>query len=97
MVPTFTDQPFEREILCWEHHGNRGARRGKWKLVAQMHEGWELYDMEADRSEINDQAESNPELVEALSALYHEWAARCDVMEFDDLRALRQPKFRARR
>jgi len=25
------------------------------------------------------------------------WSARCGVMEFDDLRAHRQPKFRARR
>ena len=35
MVPTFTDQSHARGLLCWEHRGNRGARKGKWKLVAK--------------------------------------------------------------
>ena len=41
--------------------------------------------------------EEQPEKVEELKKLYFEWAKRCGVLEFDDLRALRQPKFRARR
>lgn len=72
MVPTFTDQPFSREVLCWEHHGNRGARKGKWKLVAQMHKDWELYDMEEDRSELNHLAAKNLKILEELKSLYFE-------------------------
>jgi len=97
MVPTFTGEPHSREVLFWEHHGNRGARRGRWKLVAQKNREWELYDMVEDRSELNDLASAHAEIVEDLKALYFEWAKRCNVMEFDDLRALRQPKFQARR
>jgi arylsulfatase len=97
MVPTFTGKPHSREVLFWEHHGNRGARRGKWNLVAQKNCGWELYDMVADRSELNDLSAENPKIVEELKALYFDWAKRCNVMEFDDLRALRQPGFRAKR
>jgi len=37
------------------------------------------------------------EKVEELKTLYFAWAERCNVLEFDDLRAHRQPKFRAKR
>jgi len=97
MVPTFSNRPHQRDVLYWEHHGNRGVRKGSWKLVAEKNAPWELYDMEQDRSELNDLAAANPAVVEELAALYFAWAKRCNVMEFDDLRALRQPKFRARR
>ena len=102
MVPTFTNQPHGRETLYWEHHGNRGVRQGKWKLVARQDENnssgpWELYDMGEDRSELHDRATDYPEVVETLKGLYFAWAERCGVWEFDDLRAHRQPKFRARR
>lgn len=97
MVPTFTGEPHGREVLYWEHEGNRGCRRGDWKLVAKKNQPWELYDMKADRSELNDLSAQHPEIVEELKALYFPWAERCNVLEFDDLRAHRQPKFRARR
>ena len=94
MVPTFTDQPHGREVLYWEHHGNRAARRGKWKLVAERNGPWELHDMEAGRTETNDVAAEHPEIVKELSELYHAWARRCNVLEWDDLRAHRQPHFK---
>ena len=92
MVPTFTDQPHGREVLCWEHHGNRGARKGKWKLVAEKDGEWELHDMEDGRTEVNNVAVEYPEIVEGLSGLYHAWAKRCNVMEIDDLRAMGKRK-----
>lgn len=97
MVPTFKDLPHGRDVLFWEHHGNRGARKGKWKLVAKKNEAWELYDMVEDRSELHDLAAAHPDVVEELTGRYFEWAKRCNVMEFDDLRAHRQPAFRAKR
>ena len=84
-------------MLYWEHEGNRGIRKGKWKLVAKKNEAWELYDIEADRSELNDLVAEHLGIVDELKELYFIWAKHCNVMEFDDLRALRQPKFRARR
>jgi arylsulfatase A-like enzyme len=97
MVPTFSDQPTQRDALFFEHMGNRAVRRGKWKLVAERDGDWELYDLEADRSETHDLSDAHPDLVEELKTRYFAWAKRCNVMAFDDLRALRQPKFRAKR
>lgn len=97
LVPTFTDEPHGREVLYWEHHGNRGVRKGDWKLVAEKNQPWELYDLKGDRTELNDLVNDRTDIVEELKKLYFAWAARCGVMEFDDLRAHRQPKFRARR
>jgi len=68
------------ENLFWEHEGNRAVRQGKWKLVSRFPESWELFDMEADRTEMNNLADKMPTEVKGLSALYDQWAARCGVV-----------------
>lgn len=35
---------------------------------------WELYDLEADRTELHDIAEANPEQVKELTEAYTKWA-----------------------
>lgn len=40
---------------------------------------WELYDMEADRTELRDLAGQQPELTGELIDLYEQWAGRCGV------------------
>jgi len=78
--PLFQGEPFTRDApLFFEHEGNRGVRRGKWKLVAVDGKAWELYDMQADRTELNNLAAEHPEEVAELSALYDEWAVRAFV------------------
>ena len=49
--------------LFWEHEGNAAVRIGKWKLVRKYPDAWELYDMEADRTEMHDLAAQHPERV----------------------------------
>jgi arylsulfatase A-like enzyme len=71
--------------LCWEHEGNRAVRAGKWKLVSRSRRAWELYDMEADRTELNNLARQQPDRVRRMSALYEAWAKRCDVLPVDQL------------
>jgi arylsulfatase len=68
--------------FCWEHEGNRAIRKGKWKLVTlgESSDGWELYDIDVDRTESHNLAASNPRIVAELSAEYDQWAKRCDVM-----------------
>jgi len=66
-------------VLFWEHEGNRAVRQGKWKLVSKHPGGWELYDLEADRTELQDLAAANPDKVKELSALYDAWAKRAHV------------------
>jgi arylsulfatase len=79
LAPAFNNKLIEREAIYWEHEGNRAVRKGKWKLVSKHPGGWELYDMEADRTELNNLADANPQKVEELKALYEAWAERCGV------------------
>lgn len=62
--------------IFFMHEGNRAVREGKWKLVSKYLDEWELFDIEADRSELNNLAAQNPALVTRLSAAYDSWAAR---------------------
>ncbi len=81
LVPAFSGKPLNRpEPLFWEHEGNRAVRDGKWKLVSKADQPWELYDLEQDRTEMNDLAARNSELVKALAAKWDAWAARADVL-----------------
>jgi hypothetical protein len=80
--PAFAGQPLARtNPLFWEHEGNRAIRAGKWKLVAKGPKGqWELYDMEADRTELHDLASGQPERVKELVAQWETWAKRAHVL-----------------
>ena len=56
-------------------------RQGRWKLVAKGPAGkWELYDMQADRSETADVAARNPLVVKDLSSRWEAWAKRAHVL-----------------
>ena len=65
--------------LCWEHYGNRGIRQGKWKLVATSKGEWQLFDLEADRTELNDRSVNMPEKAAALLAMWESWAKAVGV------------------
>ncbi len=67
------------KALFWEHEGQRAVRDGKWKLVASHDEPWELYDMEADRTELKDLSSEEPKVVTRLLAEYEAWAAHTGV------------------
>lgn len=67
-------------LLYWEHEGNRAIREGRWKLVAKENQPWELYDLEADRTELHDRAATQPERVKTMAAAWDAWAARAHVL-----------------
>ena len=55
--PAFEGKPLNRKLpIFWEHEGNKAVRDGKWKLVQKWKLPWELYDMEADRTELHNGA-----------------------------------------
>lgn len=68
LYPVFDNKDLPERAIFWEHHGNRGVRLSKWKLVAKGEQApWELYDMEADRTELNDLVKDKAELVEKMA------------------------------
>jgi arylsulfatase len=71
-------------VFFWEHEGNRAVRDGRWKLVALNKEPWELYDLEADRTELKNRAKDEPDRVRDLTAKYDDWARRCGVLPWND-------------
>jgi arylsulfatase len=71
--------------LFWEHIGNAAIRFGRWKLVRDHPEGWELYDLEADRTESNDLAAMRPTVVARLAGLWQDWADRVGVIDWDQM------------
>lgn len=78
------------ETLFWELRQCRAVRRGRWKAVSlgpeRRHtghdipagcDGWELYDMEADRCELNDLSGDHPKVVAELDRLWKKWLEEC--------------------
>ena len=51
-----------------------------------LHKGeWELYDLEADRTELHSLTAKEPERVKEMAAKYDEWAKRCGVQPWDKM------------
>lgn len=74
-LPLLTGSKYSREKPMFiEHEGNRLARMGAWKLVAEWDGDWELYNIDEDRTELKNMADSEPERVNRMKQIYHEWA-----------------------
>ena len=84
LIPTLAGKTLSRQSpIGFEHHGNLGLRDGKWKILS-MYRGnqprkWELYDMEADRTELNDLAKKMPDKLNSMVAAWQLWADRVGV------------------
>ena len=69
-----------------EHEANCCVRDGDWKLVRRHPGPWELYNLEQDRTELTNLAESEPARVLKMSAQFDEFARRVGSVngaEFD--------------
>ncbi len=85
LLPVFEKDQKNHKSLFWEHHGNRAARVGDWKIVAGYQQAWELYHISKDRTETQNLASQHPEKVKELSGLYDQWAANSDVIPREQL------------
>ena len=86
LLPLLQNRSFFRgRPLFWEHEGNRAVRYGQWKLVSRYPEDWELYDMTADRTELNDLSALKPDVVADLSTRHEQWAERAGVIPWGEL------------
>lgn len=90
LVPAFANQSLNRDTLCWEHEANRGIRIGDMKCVAKVvpvrlflqtdHLKWELYDLSADPTEMNNLAASRPDVVQEMVGHWEQWARQKGVL-----------------
>jgi arylsulfatase A-like enzyme len=75
--------PPRSRALYWEHMGHAAVRDGDMKLVRQGRNGpWELYDMSADRTELNNLATEYPDQAQALAEKWEAWAERARVKPY---------------
>jgi arylsulfatase len=75
--PALEGKPLGRkQPIFWEHEGNKAVRDGKWKLVQKWRGPWELYDMEADRTELHDVIAAHPAVAVRLQDAWKAWEQR---------------------
>ncbi|MCO8124332.1 arylsulfatase [Stieleria sp. TO1_6] len=89
LMPVFDGDQQPQRTLYWEHEGNRAVREGDWKLVGLRNQPWELYDIAADRTELNNVIENDPQTAARLKAKWDRWADEVGVLtpqEFDQAR-----------
>jgi arylsulfatase A-like enzyme len=86
LLNAFKDKPYAgNKTLFWEHEGSRAIRKGKWKLVAEPGQAWELYNLDADRSEINNLTAKYPDKVKELETEYLAWAKNVGVVDWNKI------------
>lgn len=83
MLPALRGDDVQPAALYWEHIGNAAVRVGRWKLVRDHPDDWELYNIDEDRTELLDRAAEQPELVVELAQLWQTWADRVGVLDWD--------------
>ncbi len=85
LIGLFRGKDWQRaEPIFWEHEGNAAIRAGQFKLVRLNGRPWELYDIEADRTELNNIAGSNAPIEDDLIRQYNDWAERIGAMDWDE-------------
>jgi arylsulfatase len=88
MLPALRGARVEPGTLYWEHIGNTAIRRGRWKLVREHGTPWELYDIDADRAELDNLAARHPGVVAELTAAWSAWADRVGVIRWEQVQEI---------
>lgn len=84
LMDVFRGKEWTREEpIFFEHEGNSAIRLGQFKLVRQHSKDWELYDIEADRTELANLRGSNTNLEAELIAQYENWAHKTGVLAWE--------------
>jgi arylsulfatase len=83
-MPLLQNKDFKgHEYLYYEHEGNKAVAGKKWKLVKERGASdWELFNMDSDKTELNNIADSMPELTKELKDRWKKWAKECNVVEY---------------
>jgi len=74
LVPSFHGKPIERSTALYFQFGRgRAVLDGKWKVVSQTKDHWELYNIEADPQEQVDLTQEYPEKKTRMVAAWDSW------------------------
>lgn len=73
--PILQGKTVERSTpLYWQWSKGKAVREGKWKIVAHgVASPWELYNVDEDPTETNNQADMFPQIVEKMDKLFQSW------------------------
>ncbi|MGK0185534.1 MAG: arylsulfatase A-like enzyme [Verrucomicrobiales bacterium] len=92
LVPVFNGQTREPHPWLYFHFSNnRALMQAQWKLVSARGGPWELYDLNKDRTELNDLAGKLPERVNALRTQWHKMATEIDKLPATQASSRAQP------
>ncbi len=79
LLPIFRGETRPPHETLYFHFGtDRALRQGPWKLVSAKLGKWELYNLDDDRTELNDLAEQQPARVDAMKAEWFHTAEHVD-------------------
>jgi arylsulfatase len=67
------------DVLYWQFSKAKAIRTGKWKLVRLGQADWQLYDLEKDRTELNNLARQYPQKVKQMTAMWQDWWEKCKI------------------
>jgi len=82
LLPILQGKEREGHETLYFHFGtDRALRQGPWKLVSAKLGRWELYNLDEDRSELNDLAAKHPERVKAMAAKWFDIAKNTERLK----------------
>ncbi len=90
LLPIFRGETRQPHETLYFHFGtDRALRQGPWKLVSAKLGRWELYNLDEDRTELNDLAARHPERVAAMAAQWFRMAQQVDRLDGNKLAPVR--------
>jgi arylsulfatase A-like enzyme len=82
LLPVFQGKKRQPHETLYFHFGtDRALRQGSWKLVSAKLGKWELYNLDEDRTELNDLSKQQPERVAAMAAEWFRLAENVDRLK----------------
>ncbi|MEE3364177.1 MAG: sulfatase/phosphatase domain-containing protein, partial [Planctomycetota bacterium] len=91
LLPIFAGETRDPHQSLYFHFGtDRALRQGPWKLVSAKRGRWELYNLDHDRTELNDLATKHPERVAAMAGEWFRLAKDVDRLKGRQLAPVRK-------
>jgi len=86
LMPVVRGEGWSRQKpIFWEHEGNCAIRQDNWKMVKKWPGPWELYNLEQDRTELDNLIGKNVPKASELEKLYTAWYQRLDIVPWECL------------